>query len=98
MPLSAESRLQRDPTLISVPMDGEFVTMSIDHGEYFGIGGVGARAWELLENPVTLTALCATICTEFEVEEADCMADMSRFAEELRELGLVREITEDEAR
>ena len=43
----------RDPDMIAAEMDGDLVMMSIERGEYFGVGGVGPRLWELLEAPWT---------------------------------------------
>lgn len=90
MSLTQDRPIQRDPDHISVPMDGEFVTMSVERGEYFGIGGVGARAWELLEQPLTVAQLCAQLTQEFEVDTATCEADLLGFAQEMFELGLIK--------
>ncbi len=84
------TRLVRDPDLIAADMDGDLVMLSIERGEYFGVGGVGTRVWELLEQPASVDDLTAAICAEYEVDEATCRADMSRFAEELLRLGLVK--------
>ncbi len=78
----------RNPNLIATEMDGDTVMMSIDRGEYFGIGGVGSRVWELLERPRSLTDIVRTICDEFEVDETTCRADIERFIGELQGHGL----------
>jgi hypothetical protein len=72
-------------------MDGETVMMSIEKGEYFGIGGVGSRVWELLENPVTLEDIIETICEEYEVDAAACSRDIKTFLEKLLQTGLVQQ-------
>lgn len=82
--------LVRDPDMIAAEMDGDLVMMSIERGEYFGIGGVGPRLWELLEQPRTVDDLCAAICREYEVDEGTCLTDVTAFAEELLARGLVR--------
>lgn len=80
---------RRNPDLIATDMDGETVMMSIERGEYYGIGGVGSRVWSLLEQPASLATVVATIRAEFDVDEATCQADMARFLDELQQLGLV---------
>lgn len=80
----------RHPDLVAAEMDGDLVMMSIERGEYFGVGGAGPRVWELLEQPVTLEQIAATLCAEFEVEAAVCRQDLLNFAQELLGLGLVR--------
>ncbi|TRW92024.1 PqqD family protein [Candidatus Methylobacter oryzae] len=77
------NRYIRNPDLVSADMDGDTVAMSIERGEYFGIGGVGSRAWALLEQPVFLEDAVRTICTEFEVDEATCRADLIAFFNDL---------------
>ena len=89
-PVEPATLLVRDPDLIAADMDGDLVMLSIERGEYFGVGGVGTRVWELLEQPVSVEGLTAAICAEYEVDEATCRADMLRFAQELLDLGLVK--------
>ncbi len=87
--LTPETSLIRNPDLIATDMDGDTVMMSIERGEYFGIGGVGSRVWELLAQPVSIVQLTDTICAEYEVDAATCQADMDKFAHELLQNGLV---------
>lgn len=87
--LTPHTSLIRNPDLIATDMDGDTVMMSIERGEYFGIGGVGSRLWELLAQPVSIAQLSETICAEFEVDAATCQADVDKFAHELLQHGLV---------
>nr|WP_319565123.1 lasso peptide biosynthesis PqqD family chaperone [uncultured Rhodoferax sp.] len=73
----------RDPDLISTDMDGDTVMLSIERGEYFGIGGVGTRVWELLEQAVSMQTIVQAICAEYDVDEATCLADVQAFFNEL---------------
>lgn len=90
MPTSdSKQHYRRNPDLIAADMDGDVVMMSIDRGDYYGIGGVGARVWELLESPKTLDDIVQTICREFEVDQVRCHVDMARFLDELQAHGVV---------
>ena len=89
--VTPDTRLIRDPDLVFAPMDGELVMMSIEHGEYYGVGGVGSRVWELLEQPITVEDITAVICDEFDVEADRCREDINGFARQLLEMGLVRQ-------
>lgn len=82
-------RYRRNPDLIAADMDGETVMMSIERGDYYGIGGVGSRVWELLETPRTMADIVQAICAEFDVDEASCRADMEHFLGELHSHGIV---------
>ncbi len=79
----------RNPELIATDMDGDTVMMNIEHGEYYGISGVGSRVWELLEKPVTIEEIVTIICREFDVSQVTCKADMGQFINELEALGLL---------
>ncbi len=89
-PFDENSRFVRNPDLVSADMDGDLVMMSIENGEYYGIGGVGSRIWELLEQPVSLGQITETITSEFDVEADRCRADAIDFAKKLIELGLIK--------
>jgi hypothetical protein len=89
--LTSRTLLIRDPDLVAADMDGDLVMMSIDHGEYYGVGGVGPRVWELLQQPITVEDITAVICDEFDVEADRCREDINGFARQLLEMGLVRQ-------
>ena len=79
----------RNPDLIATEMDGDTVMMSIERGEYFGLGGVGSRAWALLAQPTSVDAMAQTICSEFEVDLVTATADLQKFVQDLLDHGLV---------
>jgi hypothetical protein len=81
--LSMATRLARNPELLSTDMDGETVMMSIEQGAYYGINSIGSRVWELLQEPLTLEAICEVIINEYEVEPAQCREDMLEFVGEM---------------
>jgi hypothetical protein len=87
--LTPDTLLIRNPDLIATDMDGDTVMMSIERGEYFGIGGVGSRVWALLAQPVSIAQITTSICAKYEVDAATCQTDMQKFAQELLQSGLV---------
>ena len=50
MKLTLDSKVQRNPEMVSGNMDGEIVMLSLQRGEYFGLDMVGSRIWELIEH------------------------------------------------
>lgn len=86
--LTRDTAVKRNPQLIAADMDGDTVMMSIESGEYFGLGGVGTRVWDLLAQPHTIAQLTQAICAEYEVDAATCEADIIRFLDELLANGL----------
>ena len=86
---SKNTMYRRNPDLIGASIDDELVMMSVERGQYYGLGGVGPRVWELLEKPHTLDQLVEEILEEFEVERGVCERDMVGFLERMEEFGLI---------
>lgn len=87
--IDADQQFVRSSTIVSTDMESDRIAMSIDSGQYYGIGGVGARSWDLLETPHSLNGLTAVLCQEFEVDEAQCANDLGQFLAQLLENGLI---------
>jgi len=51
----------------------------------------GSLIWKTLESPARLDAVVAAVVAEFEVGEAQALADVEAFLETLAKAGLVRE-------
>lgn len=87
--ISADISLRRNPDLIATDVGGETVIMSVEWGEYHGIGGGGSRGWELLEKPITMREIVQSICDDFGGDEQTCQADMKAFVETFRQNNLL---------
>lgn len=46
--MSTKATYRRNADILAASLDGELVMMSIQAGNYYSIGGVGTRVWELL--------------------------------------------------
>lgn len=88
--LDASSVVVRSPDQVSGDLDGKVVLLSIQNGEYYNMNEVGSRIWALIEQPMTVAALCERLLAEFEVEPATCEREVRAFLDRLRERGLVR--------
>lgn len=88
--IDLNSRFERNPDLVWADMEGETVMLSMDQGEYFGLGGAGSRIWDLLAEPVSPAVICEHITAEFDVDAGVCQADVVAFLGDLLEADLVR--------
>lgn len=70
--------------------------MSIERGNYYGLGEVGSRIWELLATPIKLDQLCDQLLAEYQVEPKRCQTEVIAFLNQLQDEGLVR-MTDDES-
>jgi hypothetical protein len=76
--------------MLSTQLDEETVLMSIDAGAYYGLKGPAQSIWEILETPLTFSALVDRLVKEYRVSPETCAADLERFLGELEREGLIR--------
>lgn len=81
--------LSRRMGLMTADMNGSAVMMDIMSGKYYNLGEVGGRIWELLEEPMTVTALVQKLTAEYDVSAAQCRADIEPFLNTLLDRGLL---------
>jgi hypothetical protein len=90
MRFGSEDRLSRVQNLLSTELDQETVLMSIDAGAYYGLEGPARSIWEILETPLTFSALVDRLVEEYQVSPKTCAADLERFLSEMVREGLLR--------
>jgi hypothetical protein len=90
MRFGSEDRLSRVQNLLSTELDQETVLMSIDAGAYYGLEGPARSIWEILETPLTFSALVDRLVEEYQVSPETCAADLERFLSEMEREGLLR--------
>jgi hypothetical protein len=81
---------------VSSDLGGEAVILQLASGTYYSLNEVGARIWELLQQPVSVGELRARIEEEYEVDADTCAADLRRLLAALAREGLV-EISREHA-
>ncbi|MCG3154480.1 MAG: hypothetical protein DKINENOH_01074 [bacterium] len=87
--LTASTRVVAAPEQIFSDLGGEIVILNVASGVYHGLDEVGARIWHLLQQPITVAELHATILAEFEVEAEQCRQDILQLLHELLDAGLI---------
>lgn len=74
---------------VASDLAGETVLLGLRTARYYGLADVGARIWEMLREPITVSAICETIAREYEVTPERCEADVLRFLDDLAEQELI---------
>ena len=90
--LSSTTLLQRNPDMVAANLDGDLVMMNEKLGRYYGISGVGARAWELLEAPASVDDLVNNICQEYDIDSDTCHRDIMLFVQDLMKAILIEPV------
>ena len=89
MKLTIDSVVQRSEGVVTAPVQHELVLMSVERGQYFGTGSVGAWLWEHLERPAPVADLCRGLQERYQVEPEVCAHDVLGFLQDLLEQGLL---------
>lgn len=88
-PVSLDRKVVADKRLLSSEVRGEAVILNIQSGTYYGLDEVGTRIWQLVQQPVSLGDVLATLLSEYEVEPGRCERDLCRYIDDLADKGLI---------
>jgi PqqD family protein of HPr-rel-A system len=86
-----QKKYTRNNDTIQGRLNDELVMMDIEKGKYFSLNPVATRIWDLLEKPLTVDELCQSLTEEYEVEEAECHAEVQELLDEMMKMGLIHE-------
>ncbi|MET0283415.1 MAG: PqqD family protein [Polyangiales bacterium] len=89
VPIALRTTVVVSPNQVSTSLGHEAVILGADAGEYFGLNEVGARIWELVQQPVQVSEICSQICAEYEARADEVERDVLELLTELRERGLL---------
>jgi len=89
MKLTKQTIIQRNNDILASDIDGEKVMMSIQQGEYYGLGKTGSFIWDILEQPIAISDLADLITEKYEVSKAQCLNDIMPFLNDLAEKKLI---------
>lgn len=87
--ITPDTPLLASSTAVATAIPGETVILDPVSGRYYGLDGVGARVWELLQTTTTLSTMVGTITSEYDVDVDTCLRDVEHLVIELESKGLV---------
>ena len=73
----------------SADLAGEAVILNLESGVYYGLDAVGARIWNLIQEPRTVNEIRDALLEEYEVEPDRCERDIVALLEQLADAGLI---------
>jgi Coenzyme PQQ synthesis protein D (PqqD) len=74
---------------VSCDLGGEAAILNLKNSVYYGLDPVGARAWNLLQEPRSIQEVRNRLLEEFEVEPARCESDLLALLERMLAEGLI---------
>ncbi|MBO9712259.1 PqqD family protein [Sphingomonas sp.] len=81
--------VRRGAGLIEAEVDGEMVALHVDNGTCYSFNGTATRIWQLIAEPRSLATICAALVEEYEVDPAECEADVRVMLDDLATDGIV---------
>lgn len=87
--ITKETIIQRNQEILASDIDGEKVMMSIQKGEYFGLGKIGSFIWDQLANPIEIEDLIMKIMKYYNVDFEKCFDDIVPFLNDLLKKELI---------
>ena len=87
--ITIESQISQIKDIIASDIDDEKVMMSVEKGQYYGLDPVGSRVWELIEEPIKVSAVIDALLLKYDVEREVCERDVLAFLEDLYKDGIL---------
>jgi hypothetical protein len=74
---------------VSCDLAGEAAILNIKSGVYYGLDPVGARIWNLMQEPREVAQIQNAITNEYDVDPEQCSRDVFALLEKLLAEGLI---------
>jgi hypothetical protein len=87
--LSAHTVIVASSQQVSCPLGDESAILNLKNSVYYGMNAVGARVWNLLQQPRSVSALRDVLLDEYEVEKELCERDLIALLQKMHGEGLI---------
>jgi len=77
------------PDVLGSEVGPEVVMLSLRDGTYYGLDGVGAEIWRMLQTPVTIPRIVTALVEIYDVDADRCRSDVLTVMATFVERGLV---------
>lgn len=74
---------------VSSNVAGEVVILNLQNGTYYGLDGIGAFIWNLIQEPQTVLAVRDALLEEYDVSAEQCEHDLIALFGKLAGAGLI---------
>ncbi len=87
--ISEKSVVVATKNQVSCDLAGEAAILNVKSGVYYGLDPVGARIWDLMQQPRVVAEIQQTIVGEYDVESERCARDLFQLLDKLLAEGLI---------
>lgn len=87
--LAMDSVVSAVDNQVSCPLGEEAAILNLKNNVYYGLDSVGARVWNLLQQPRSVTDMRNALLDEYEVDAERCERDLLGLLEKMLNEGLI---------
>ena len=87
--ISPQAIISPMPEQISSELNGEAVILDLSSGVYYGLNEVGARIWQIIQEPCSLEKIQNVLIEEYDVEPDLCKQEILKLLLELKNAKLI---------
>ena len=87
--ITLESRVSVTKDQVSVDLSEEAVILNTRSGVYFGLDEVALRIWQMIQDPIVVSEIHASLQSEYEIDPEKAATDLLLFLSELETEGLL---------
>jgi hypothetical protein len=74
---------------VSCDLNGEAAILNLKNGVYYSLDSVGARIWQLIQQPRKVHEIRGVVLEEYDVEPERCDRDLQELLQKLATEGLI---------
>lgn len=82
--------IRANSDVVFCELSGELALLDLHSNTYYGLNKVGARIWEMIQEPRSLSQICAAVIEQYDVDAARCRADVEALVRQLADAKLLR--------
>lgn len=88
--LDMSSKVRPSSFALATRVEDDVIVLNTDSDEFYAMGEVGSRLWELVAETMSIRDLVETMCSQYpEVSETQIRSDCLQFLEDLLRSGLI---------
>ena len=88
--ITKESVVTAVPDQVSTDLGGEVAILHLTSGIYFSLNEIGARIWQMLQEPRPVNDILQTLLDEYDITAEECDRHLLTFLAELEAEKLVQ--------
>lgn len=91
------SRVSRAKDVMFSQLDEELLAIDSQAGFCYSLNETAGLIWEMMDEPVTIQDICTRLQKKFDVDEKDCLSDVTALLKGLYQAELVKVSHEDKS-